>query len=437
VKRSLAKSFAYWKRALTVIPGGTQTLSKGPNMFTFGVYPIYLDHGQGSHVWDVDGNEYIDYPLALGPVTLGYNYPATVRAVCDQMKKGSTFSLMNVLEVEVAELLRECIPCADMSRFAKNGADATSAAVRLSRIYTGREHVAVCGYHGWHDWYIASTEHDLGVPRAMKELIHPFTYNDPASLEKIFAEHPRRIAAVIMEPVSVELPQPGFLARVKQIARKNGAVLIFDEIVTGFRLALGGAQEYYGITPDLATFGKGMANGLPISVLVGRRQIMKEACRMFFSTTYGGETLSLAAARSTISLMRQKRVQDRFWKMGDLLKNGTQALVDEHRLGQWIKVKGLSPKFWIDFVAPDGSEYNELKGLFFQETVSRGVLIGGLQYMSFSHTPQDIKKTLAAFEAACGVCCKALKDGNIKKYLSGMPPQNVFKRHKSDTEGDL
>ncbi len=430
--KGIKKSLEYWKKAEEIIPGGTQTLSKGPSMFTFGVYPVYLQSGRGSHVWDVDGNEFIDYPLALGPITLGYDYPSTVGAVARQIREGSTFSLMHPLEVEVSELLIDSIPCAEMVRFAKNGGDATSAAVRLSRVVTGREHVAVCGYHGWHDWYIASTDHNGGVPSVMKSLIHPFQYNSLKSLEDIFSEYSGHIAAVIMEAVSVDLPAPGFLEGVRDMAHRNQAVLIFDEIVTGFRVALGGAQEYYGVTPDLATCGKGMANGLPISALVGRKEIMKEAVNMFFSTTYGGETLSLAAAKATIEEMREKKVQDYFWKMGGRLQEGTRRLVEKYGLDSTIKVKGLSPKFWIDFVNSDGSEYDDLKGLFFQESIQNGVLIGGLQYMSFSHTDEDIEYTLSVFEKACALCRKALDEGDMEKYLQGIPPGNVFRRHSTD-----
>lgn len=422
-------SMEYWERAKKVIPGGTQTLSKGPDMFTFGVSPIYLSHGQGSHVWDVDGNEFIDYPLALGPITLGYNYPATVEAVCNQMRKGSTFSLMHPLEVEVAELLTESIPCAEMIRFAKNGADVTSAAIRLSRVYTGREHIACCGYHGWHDWYIASTDYNNGVPSTLKEYIHTFKYNDIASLEKIFSEYPNKIAAVIMEPVTIELPKNNFLEKVKDLAHKNNALLIFDEIVTGFRLSLGGAQEYFQVIPDLATVGKGMANGLPISALVGKKEIMQEAAKMFFSTTYGGETLSLAATKATVNEMRERKVQDHFWKIGGVLKEKTGRLVNKYRLNDFIKVTGLAPKFWIEFIDDKGDEYEILKGLFFQESVNRGILIGGLQYISYSHSEEDIEKTLEVFETAFMVCKKALDEGDLNKYLNGTPPGNVFKRY--------
>jgi glutamate-1-semialdehyde aminotransferase len=432
ISKGINKSLEYWNRAEKIIPGGSQTLSKAPNMFTFGVYPIYLQFGRGSHVWDVDGNEYIDYPLALGPITLGYNYPSTVAAVCNQIKQGSTFSLMHPLEIEVAELLIDCIPCAEMVRFAKNGADATSAAIRLSRAYTGREHVAVCGYHGWHDWYIASTEYNKGVPDAMAHLIHQFEYNNITSLGKIFTDYPDQIAAVIMEPVAIDLPKLGFLEEVKELTHKNGSILIFDEIVTGFRLALGGAQEYFGVVPDLATFGKGMANGLPISALVGQKDIMKEARNIFFSTTYGGETLSLAASRATILEMKEKKVQDYFWKMGRRLQEGTSDLVERYGLNPVVRVKGLSPKFWIEFINPQSEgEYDDLKGLFFQEAVTRGILIGGLQYMSFSHSDEDLEETLRAFEESCITCKKALDEGDIKKYLKGIAPGNVFRRHST------
>jgi glutamate-1-semialdehyde-2,1-aminomutase len=428
--RPLSRSFELWERATRVIPGGTQTLSKGPSMFTQGVYPIYLERGQGAHVWDVDGNEYIDYPLALGPVTLGYNYPSTVRAVTEQLAKGTVFSVMHPLEVEVAELLCELVPCAEMVRFGKNGADATSGAVRLARAVTGREHVAHYGYHGYQDWYIVSTEHRAGVPAVLRDYIHTFEYNDLASLEAIFEAHPDEVAAVIMEPVAVTLPAPGFLEGVRDLTHKHGALLIFDEIVTGFRLALGGAQEYYGVTPDLAALGKGMANGLPISALVGRREIMQETTRIFFSTTYGGECLALAATQATLLEMRDKNVQQHFWKMGTALQEGTRKLVEQYTLGQRIKVLGLAPKFWIEFVDEDGGEDVNLKGLFFQEAVKRGVLIGGLQYMSYSHSTDDIEVTLAAFEAACQVCRRAVGEGDIAKFLEGTPPGDVFARHR-------
>lgn len=269
---------------------------------------MYLQSGKGSHVFDVDGNEYIDYVMALDPITLGYSYPQVNEAIIRQLERGITFSLMHPLEVELSELLIEVIPCAEMVRFGKNGSDVDSAAVRVSRAYTDREKIACCGYHGWQDWYIGTTTRDRGVPKSTKELTIPFEYNNIKSLERIFIKNKDQIAAVIMEPIIIAEPKDNFLQEVKELTHKNGAILIFDEIVTGFRLALGGAQEYFGLTPNLATFGKGIANGMPLSVIVGKREIMKEFDEVFFSFTFGGETLPLAAAIATIEEIEEKKL---------------------------------------------------------------------------------------------------------------------------------
>jgi glutamate-1-semialdehyde 2,1-aminomutase/spore coat polysaccharide biosynthesis protein SpsF len=246
--------------------------------------------------------------MALGPIILGHNYPSVTDAVMQQMQDGTTFSLPHPLEVELAEMLVDIIPCAEMVRFAKNGSDATSGAVRLARAYTGRDIIACCGYHGWQDWYIGTTTRNRGVPKVVQELTVPFEYNNIESLKRIFSEHPGQVAAVIMEPFGVEEPRDGFLQEVRDLALHDRALLIFDEIITGFRLALGGAQEYFGITPDLACLGKAMGNGYPIAAVVGPSEIMQLFDEVFFSFTFGGETVSLAAAIATISEMRQKDV---------------------------------------------------------------------------------------------------------------------------------
>jgi len=250
------RSEAFWMKAQELIPDGTQTMSKGPQQFVFGVFPIYLERGKGSHVWDVDGNEYIDYSQALGPIILGHAYPAVTEAVRHQLEQGTTFTLLHPLEVEVAELLTEIVPSAEMVRFAKNGSDVTAAAVRLVRAYTRREHIAYCGYHGWEDWYVAGTTRNIGVPACLRDLLHPFEYDHIETLEQVFAEHPDDIAAVIMEPVITVPPRNGFLEQVKELAHAHGALLIFDGVVSGFRYALGGAQVLYGVTPDLTCLGK-------------------------------------------------------------------------------------------------------------------------------------------------------------------------------------
>ncbi|MEW6689350.1 MAG: aminotransferase class III-fold pyridoxal phosphate-dependent enzyme, partial [Pseudomonadota bacterium] len=255
---SLEKSNAWLERARRVIPSATQTFSKGPNQWARGVSPYYLERGEGAWVWDVDGNRYLDYLMALGPIVLGYGDPDVNDEVMRQVRAGAVFSQMHPLEVEVAEMLVERIPCADMVRFGKNGSDVTTAAMRAARAFTGGEHVVYCGYHGWHDWYIGTTTRNKGVPKAVGELTHSFVYNDIASLEAVFAAHPGRTAAVIMEACGVEPPKPGFLEAVARVTRANGALLVFDEIVSGFRFDMGGAGKYFGVAPDLAGFGQAM-----------------------------------------------------------------------------------------------------------------------------------------------------------------------------------
>jgi len=280
-------------RALKVIPLGTQTFSKSRTQYPHGVSPFFMSKGQGSHLWDVDGNEYIDFISSLAAVTLGYRDPDVDAAVKAQLEDGVIFSLPSPLEIKVSEKIVEMVPCAEMVRFGKNGSDATTGAIRVSRAYTGREHVAVCGYHGWQDWYIGSTPRNLGVPKCTQELTHAFVYNDVESLRAIFDAYPDQVAAVILEPAGPVLPAEGFLEAVRDLTHERGAVLVFDETITGFRLALGGAQEYFGVTPDLATFGKGLANGYPVSAVAGKAEIMQLMEEVFFSFTFGGELLSL------------------------------------------------------------------------------------------------------------------------------------------------
>ncbi len=424
--RKLDASFAYLRRAERVIPAVTQTLSKGPTQFVQGVAPIYLSRGIGSHVFDVDGNEYIDYPGALGPVILGYAYPATIAAVAAQLRDGIAFSLMHPLEVEVSELLVDAIPGAEMVRFGKNGSDVTSAAVRVSRAVTGRDKIASCGYHGAQDWYIASTSRDRGVPRFNKSLILPFVYNRLDTLERIFADHPGEIAAVIMEPIMAEEPAEGFLARVKDLTHRHGAVLIFDEVKSGFRIALGGAAEYYGIVPDLGCFGKAMANGMPVAALVGRREIMREFETVFFSTTFGGEVLSLAATVSTIRELRERNVFAHLWTQGEALKRGYNILAAEHRLAEVTRCAGLPPKSVIEFSDTGGTPALVLKSLFQQEVIKRGILFNGEQMLSFSHTPEDVARTLGAYGEALALVRRAMESGAPERMLEGKALEAVF-----------
>src|SRR3989344_6281565 len=282
-KLNLKKSHELFKKVIKVIQLASQTFSKSYLQFIKGQAPLFADRAKGAHIWDVDGNEYTDMISSLLPVVLGYQYPAIDKAIRDQLKKGIIFSLSSPLEYELAQLLIKHIPCAEMIRFGKNGSDVTTGAIRVARAYTGRDYVAVCGYHGWHDWYIGSTARDLGVPKSTKDLTLKFSYNDIESLKKLFKKYPGKIAAVIMEPMNYVEPDKGFLEEVKRITHKGGALLIFDEVICGFRYSLGGAQKYFKVTPDLSCFGKAMANGMPISALVGKKKYMKTVEKIFYS----------------------------------------------------------------------------------------------------------------------------------------------------------
>lgn len=427
LERKLNRSNEYWARAGKIIPAGTQTFSKGPTQFVQGVAPIYLQSGKGSHVFDVDGNEYIDYPMALGPVTLGYSYPVVNEAITKQLQKGITFSLMHPLEVELSELIIEIIPCAEMVRFGKNGSDVTSGGVRLARAYTGRDKVACCGYHGWHDWYVATTSRNRGVPKSTRELTMTFQYNNIDSLHRLFKNNKDEVACVIMEPVSITEPIGDFLAEVKELTHSNEAVFIFDEIVTGFRLALGGAQEYFNIKPDLSTVGKGMANGMPISAIVGKEEIMHHLEELFFSFTFGGETLSLAAAIATINEMRNKRVSEHFWRLGKRLKDGYNALAREYGLSKYTFCEGLDAHAGVRFKDSEGNDSLEMKSLFQQEVIERGILFNGVHNFCFSHSDDDIDTTLEAYRDAMAILKQAIEENNIERYLKGPKIQPVFR----------
>ncbi len=393
------KSEEHLARALRTIPLGSQTFSKSPTHFPLGAAPLYLSRGRGARVWDLDGNEYVDFVNALAAVTLGYADPDVDEAVTRQLADGVTFSLAHPLEAEVAELLCELIPCAERVRFGKNGSDATSGAIRLARAHTGRERVAVCGYHGWQDWYIGSTARHLGVPNAVRELTHTFTYNDAASLEGLLAAHPGEFAAVMLEPMSVEWPQPGFLERVRELAHAHGALLAFDETVTGFRFALGGAQALFGVTPDLATFGKGMANGFPLAAVVGRADVMRGMEEIFFSTTFGGETLSLAAALAVITKMKREPVLETLAARGERLLAGMRERLASSGAGEWLTPLGHPA--WSVIAFRDAPPYTswDLKTYFLQELLARGFLTLGTHNLSYAHSEADIDSLLLAYDA--------------------------------------
>ncbi|MET0852722.1 MAG: aminotransferase class III-fold pyridoxal phosphate-dependent enzyme [Candidatus Rokuibacteriota bacterium] len=425
--RSFARSLEMLARARRVVPGASQTLSKGPAMFVEGAYPVFLQRGRGCRVWDVDGNEYVDYILGLASITLGYAYPAITEAVTRQVAEGSIFSLPHPLEVEVAERLTEVIPCAEMARFVKTGSEADAAAVRIARAATGRERIVSGGYHGWLDWHAITTPRAKGIPKDFARFVSPFAYNDLDSLEAALDEHRGQVAAVIMEPVLLDEPRPGFLAGVKAAAHRHGALLIFDEIVSGFRWAVGGAQERFGVAPDLATFGKGMANGLPLAAVVGRRELMREFDEVFVSSTFGGDTLALAACRATLDEYARQPVIARLWEMGRRFQDGFRAIAA--RLGVPARCVGypVHPKIVIDHESERVQRL--LTSLFLQETAERGVIFHFAGFnVSFSHTEADVDASLEACAGALAVVGEAMADGRVAERLRGQPYQEAFRR---------
>jgi glutamate-1-semialdehyde aminotransferase len=425
----LTKSHQWKERAARRVPIMSQTFSKSPMCFPQGSYPVFLESGKGGRVTDVDGNSYIDYILALGPVVLGYADPVVDAAVQAQMASGMTFSLPHRLEVEVAELLSEVIPCADMARFSKTGSEATSAAVRVARAFTGRSKVASNSYHGWHDWYAVTTARNVGIPDVLKELIVPFDFNDIASVDAAFKKHPGEIATLILEPATLDEPAPGYLEELMSVAHKNGALVIFDEVVTGFRLATGGAQERYKVTPDLAAFGKAMGNGMPISTVVGRGDVMTKFEDAFFSTTFGGETLSLAATIATINEFRRLNVAEHFWSYGEKLK---QAFVKAgEAAGVSVKADGPGPHFLMVIKDDRGEATPEVKSLFLQECVRRGVLFHyGAISLCRAHGADELEETERVMREAFVVVGDAIKRGKINEVLDGPPYREVFRRNR-------
>lgn len=425
---NISRSNQIFERSIGLVPAGTQTLAKGPGQWIKGVAPKYLARGKGAHVWDVDGNEFIDLNMGIGPLSLGYAYPAVDEAIRAQLEDGITFSLMHPLEVEVAELVREVVPGAESVRYSKTGCDVTTAAVRLARAFTGRSKVLCCGYHGWHDWYIAVTDRNAGIPAASRDLTFTFQYNDLASVEDALDDD---TACVILEPTVFEAPRPGFLQGLKDLCRKNGALLVFDEMWTGFRIALGGAQERFGVTADLACFSKAVANGMPLSLLTGRRDVMRLCEKdVFFFTTFGGEALSLAAARATIHEMRTKGVAEHLARQGKKLKDGYSAIVRDLGLEAATSCVGYEYRSLVTFSAPPDGRTNplEMKSLVQQEMIARGVLWGGFHTMCFSHTDADVDHVLASYRDVLPILGEALAAGNVKERLRGEPVEPVFRK---------
>ncbi len=395
---SFEASKQWLARALERIPTGSQTFSKSYLQYPVGHAPLFLDRGQGGRVWDIDGNEFVDLVAGLLPVTLGYRDPDVDNAIKAQLEKGISFSLATRLELELAERLAEIVPCAEMSRFGKAGSDATSAAVRLARAATRRDRIVICGYHGWHDWYVGSTVRSLGVPEAVRGLSHRISYGDIDAFRVVLKAHPGEIAGIIMEPMNSAEPPVGYLADMRDLAHAHGALFIFDEIITGFRYALGGAQELFGVTPDLAAFGKGMGNGMPISALVGKAEVMHLLDEVFFSGTFGGEALSLAAAIAVIDKMRREPVIEHLYSFGRRLNAQLAGLLRQHDLDETIFLKGQP--CWTILVIADhaAATKEEIKTFIVTRLARNGVLSNVTHNICYAHNEQDLNDCVSAYQ---------------------------------------
>lgn len=432
---NLTKSKELQSRFHSVIPGGSHTYAKGDDQYPEGM-PVYLSRGKGCHVWDVDGNEFIEYGMGLRSVTLGHAYEPVVEAVSRQLRFGANFVRPSPIELECAEALREFIPSAEMVKLGKHGSDATNAAVKLARAFTGRDLVATCKEHPFFsvdDWFIGSTPMNAGIPKAVQQLTVNFHYNDLESVSRLFAKHPKQIAAVMLEVEKEIEPAAGFLAGLKELCAREGAVLVFDEMITGFRWDNGGAQKYYGVTPDLSTFGKAIANGFSVSALAGRRDIMQlgglhhDKERVFLmSTTHGAESHSLSAALETMRIYREEPVVETLWRQGRLLTEGIRQVTKQLGLADYFFVRGRP--CCLGYATLDAAKQHSsaLRTLFLQETMRRGLLMPSL-VISYSHSDEDVQRTVEAIAGALKVYRQALDQG-VERYLEGRPVKPVFRK---------
>lgn len=409
----------YLKEILEYIPAGAQTLSKTPSQHVIGVTPLTVSRAKGVYLWDREGNKYLDTVLALGPTIFGYANDRIDGVVKEQIGKGTTYSLPSEHELGLAKLLRETVPCAEMSRFLMSGNEATAGAIRLARHITKRDHVAKCGYHGFQDWSVATMAgRNTGIPEAVKGLTHDFKYNDMESLEKIFKDYPNQIAAVIMEPVSTEKPANGFLEEVQERTRKHGALFIFDELITGFRWALGGAQEYFGVIPDLACFGKALGAGYPISAICGKAKYMKRMEEVFVSPNFGGFTPGLVAAMESIRMMREYGdVHQHIHTLGGYLIDKGNEIAAEYHLP--IQLVGFGPHPVMTIGIEDDYWNRVVRTYIFQEMNKGGILFSTSMMIGYPHRREEIDLILREFTRICSNLADIKNYREIESLLEG------------------
>jgi glutamate-1-semialdehyde 2,1-aminomutase len=420
-----------------LIPGGCHTYAKGDDQYPSSA-PRFITRGLGCRVWDGDGRDYIEYGMGNRAVGLGHAYPAVLRAVQEALARGSNFTRPTPIEVTCAEQFLSLIDGAEMVKFCKDGSDATSGAVRLARAYTGRDLIACCTDHPFFsvdDWFIGTTAMNAGIPEAIRQLTVSFRYDDLASAEALFELYPRRIAALILEPARMEDPRQGYLQALQRLCQANGALLILDEMITGFRWHNGGAQKLYGIVPDLSTFGKALANGFSVSALAGRREFMRlggldhhDRPRVFLlSTTHGAETHALAAAIATMRVYQREGVIEHLHRQGTRLRQQAEQVIRRHDLSDFVRIVGKPCCLAYATLDQERQPSQAFRTLLLQETIRRGVLMPSL-VVSYSHSDTDIDLTVEALDGALEVYRRAL-EGGVEHYLVGRPSQTVYRRY--------
>ncbi len=438
--RKFSRSDRLRRRAHEMIPGGCHTYAKGDDQYPV-LAPGFIERGAGCHVWDVDGNEYIEYGAGNRAVGLGHAYPPVVAAAREALDRGCNFVRPARMEVECAEAFLDTVPGTEMVKFCKDGSDATSGAMRLARAYTGRDLIACCSDHPFFstdDWFIATTPMNAGIPEAVRRLTLTFRYNDLESVRSLFARHPGRIAALILEPSRGGDPKDGFLHRVQDLCHRNGALFVLDEMITGFRWHRSGAQALYGITPDLTCFGKALGNGFSISALAGLREYMRlggldhtDRPRVFLlSTTHGAETHSLAACMATMKVYRTEPVIEHLERQGEALRAGLEKAARRHGVAEFFQVVGRASCLAYATLDQHRQPSQAFRSLFLQETLARGVLMPSL-VVNYSHGNDDITRTIEAVDAALAIYARALDDG-VERHLVGRPSQIVYRRFNHD-----
>ena len=435
---NFTKSREFSNQIHELIPGGSHTYSKGDDQFPFNA-PAAITHGKGARIWDLDGNEFIDCSMGLTSVCIGHGYEPVAQAVADAASQGSNFQRPALIELEAAKLFLDTVESGDMVKFAKNGSTVTTAAVKLARAFTGRNRVAVCREHNFFsfdDWFIVTTPCNRGIPEKTRSMTALFSYNNYESVEKLLSNKDHDIACLILEPVKFDPPKDNFLHKVAEICKDRGVLLILDEMISGFKWSLKGAQNYYGVKPDISTWGKGIANGFSACALTGRADIMElggirqegEDKLFLISTTHGAETTGLAAMNATIDAFKKHDMIASNWQRGAGLKQRVEQVIQKYTLQSALQFIGYPCLLALVCRNTEGNLDDAFRTLMMQEMIVRGVLFQGLFYTTWSHQQAELDHFVMAFDESCAIYKKAIDAGSTHMLLIGHPAKAVFRK---------